>query len=353
VRVLLRWALLGGLVALVGWGMSSAGVPSASLFAALVVGIAYALLTGHRMEMPRVSILFAQATIGVIIGTHVQGETLRGIGAHWFPLSLVCVITLALTVVGGLVLARWTGVDRATAAFGMIAGGASGIIAISRELGADDRLVAVMQYLRVLLVVVLTPVVATTLFGLTNDARPSAVAGHQHWLAGVAFLLAVSLVGVLAGRLVRLPTAGLLGPLVLASALTLAGSSLVRPVPDAVQALAFALIGLQIGLRFTPASMMQAGRLLPAATVLILGLILVCALLALALAPLAHVSRLDAYLATSPGGLYAVLAIALGGNVNAPFVLSVQLLRTLVMLLAAPPLARWLLRRGPVSETLG
>jgi uncharacterized protein len=326
--------------------MDVVGVPSAALFAALVVGIAYALGTNERLVLPRGFIVGAQALIGVIIGTHVDGPTLRGIGSHWAPLLLVSVSTLALTVLAGFVLSRWTGVDRPTAAFGMIAGGASGIIAISRELGADDRLVAVMQYLRVLLVVVLTPIVAATFFGLTDNARAPAVASHHHWLGDVAFAAGASVVGIAAGRLVRLPTAALLGPMILTSALALAGSSLVRPVPDALQAAAFAVIGLQIGLRFTPASLLQAGRVLPAALTLIVAIIVACGLLALALAPLAHVTRLDAYLATSPGGLYAVLATALGGNVDAPFVLSVQLLRTLVMLLAAPALSRWLLRRA-------
>jgi uncharacterized protein len=74
------------------------------------------------------------------------------------------------------------------------------------------------------------------------------------------------------------------------------------------------------------------------------GLLVGCALLGLALAPLADVSTLDAYLATTPGGLYAVLATAVGSGANTTFVLAVQVLRLFVMLLAAPVLARWLVR---------
>ena len=53
----------------------------------------------------------------------------------------------------------------------------------------------------------------------------------------------------------------------------------------------------------------------------------------------------DAYLATTPGGLYAVLAAASTSDVDATFVLAVQVLRLLAMLLAAPLLARWLAGR--------
>lgn len=62
--------------------------------------------------------------------------------------------------------------------------------------------------------------------------------------------------------------------------------------------------------------------------------------LAVAPAPAAGVSTLTAYLATTPGGLYAVLAVAVGSGADTTFVLAVQVLRLFVMLLAAPVLAR-------------
>jgi uncharacterized membrane protein AbrB (regulator of aidB expression) len=55
---------------------------------------------------------------------------------------------------------------------------------------------------------------------------------------------------------------------------------------------------------------------------------------------------LDAYLATTPGGLYAVLAAAFGSGADTTFVLAVQTLRVLVMVLLAPVVVRLLVRRG-------
>jgi uncharacterized membrane protein AbrB (regulator of aidB expression) len=55
--------------------------------------------------------------------------------------------------------------------------------------------------------------------------------------------------------------------------------------------------------------------------------------------------ELDAYLATTPGGLYAVLATATSSGADATFVLAVQVLRVFVMLLIAPLLARILRAR--------
>jgi uncharacterized membrane protein AbrB (regulator of aidB expression) len=65
-----------------------------------------------------------------------------------------------------------------------------------------------------------------------------------------------------------------------------------------------------------------------------------CAALGWMLSELAGVSLLDGYLATTPGGLYAVLATAVASGANAPFVLAVQSLRLFAMVLAAPPIIR-------------
>jgi hypothetical protein len=288
---------------------------------------------------------------GVALGAYVERSTVESIGDHIAPVALVSVATLALTVAAGVLLARLSNLDRPTAAFGMIAGGAAGIVAIADELDADNRLVAILQYLRVLIIVVLTPFIADTVFPGDHGFVGGAASRASGSLGDAALLLGVSLVvGMAGGRLARLPASALLGPMLVAAGLTLGGVSFAAPLPNWIQYVAFAAIGLQVGLRFTPESMRAAGRALLPGLVAIAGLLVGCAVLGLALAPLADVSRLDAYLATTPGGLYAVLATAVGSGANTTFVLAVQVLRLFVMLLAAPVLARWLVReRAPAA----
>ena len=79
-------------------------------------------------------------------------------------------------------------------------------------------------------------------------------------------------------------------------------------------------------------------------------LIAVSAGLAALLVPLAHVTFADAYLATTPGGLYAVLAAAVGIGANTTFVVSVQVLRVFIMVVAAPPLVRIVARWDNVQS---
>jgi membrane AbrB-like protein len=113
-------------------------------------------------------------------------------------------------------------------------------------------------------------------------------------------------------------------------------------VPKLLQQCAFAGIGLQVGLRFTAETIRSLGGLLLPVLASIIGLIVACFGLAVLLDLTTSVSLLDAYLATTPGGLFAVAAVAFGAGANTTFILAVQALRILVMVLLAPVAVRWL-----------
>lgn len=343
-----RWAALAAATLALGLVVGALGLPAPGLFAALLVGLA-AALRGPRVALPRAGMLAAQAVVGAALGLLLRADTLRAVGAHWAPVLGVSLLTLALTVVAGVVLARVAPVDAPTAALGMIAGGASGIVAMSGELGADDRLVALMQYLRVLVIVLLTPLLVPLAFP-GEHATTAGGGGSGDVLAGVGVTVLAAVVGAALARAVHLPAGSLLGPLLVAGALALAGPADGLVVPGALQEIAFAVIGLQVGLRFTPEAVRTAGRLLLPTLAAIAAILLACAGLGALLAPLAGVSFLDGYLATTPGGLYAVLATAVSAGADSTFVLAVQVLRLFVMLLAAPPIVRALLRLSPARS---
>ncbi|HEV2592325.1 MAG TPA: AbrB family transcriptional regulator [Gaiellaceae bacterium] len=337
----LRWFGVAAALAPVAFGFERAGLPSPYLLAAFVVGIAYALLAHVSLDVPRHAAVAAQGVVGVTAGSYLQRSTVGALGAHLVPVLVVSVLTVALSVAAGLVLARFSRVDRATAAFGMIAGGAAGIIALSRELGADERLVAVMQYVRVLIIVAVTPVVAIGVFGMTRSTH-GVVTGPLVSGGGLLYVAGALAVGLWLARVLRLPGGAILGPMVAAAAVSLIYRPLVAPIPLVVADLAFAVIGLDVGLRFTRRSLREAGGMLPRSIVVIVGMLCISAALGVALAATAHVSMLDGYLATTPGGLTAILALAVGGQTNTTFIVSVQVIRTFLMLAAAPPIARWL-----------
>jgi hypothetical protein len=132
--------------------------------------------------------------------------------------------------------------------------------------------------------------------------------------------------------------------MLVAAGLDLGGLTTGVEVPALVQNAAFLVIGLQVGISFTRASLRTIGRALPLALAVIVVLILASAGLGGVLSAATGASALDGYLATTPGGLYAVLATATDSGADATFVLAVQVLRLFVMLLSAPLVARVLRR---------
>ncbi len=338
-----HWAIVAGATAGFGWLLDRAGLPASYLFVAMLVGLAYALAVPGRVALPAGAFRVGQAVTGTAIGTFMRSSTLTGVGRHWLPVAVVSVATLAVTIAAGLLLSRIARVDSATASLGMVAGGASGIVAMADELGADDRLVAFMQYLRVLVVTLLTPLLVPLLFGVHGHGSASGSGPVLGTATGWALTIGASVAGAVIAAPLRIPAPTLLGPLLLTAALTLTGVTGHVEVPPLAREAAFALIGLQIGLGFERDTVRRIGRLTLPVIALILALLLACFALALLLKVTAHESLLNAYLATTPGGLPAVLPLAYGSGADPTFVLAVQGLRLFAMIVAAPALVRWLL----------
>ena len=318
-------------------------LPSPVLFGSLAAGMLHALTARHELEMPPVAFRVGQGLVGAVIGALVQPTTLVRIAADWPSVLLVTLGTLLISVAAGRLLALHRDVSPVTGAFALVAGGASGIVALARELGADDRVVIVVQYLRVLLVLLAMPLALAVFFhsGVGSGATPGP---HARWLPDLLFVVVAVGAGLLLQRLVTAPATALLGPLAVAVALSASGVLGDVSVPSALENLGYALIGVRVGLRFTRASLRSIARLLPLACGLIAGVIVACGLLGLLLTRFTGVDPLTAYLATTPGGLFAVLATAADSGSDVTYVLAVQVIRLVVMLSMAPLLGRVLRR---------
>src|SRR3978361_1287452 len=159
-----KWVLLVAITVAVTVPLDLVGVPSAALFAALIVGIVLALITLAPTAVPRKAGIAAQGVLGVYIGTMVHRDALTALGSDWPIVLGVAVSTLVLSIGAGTLLGLHRDISPLTGSLALVAGGASGLVAIARELGGDDRVVAVVQYLRVALVTASMPVVVTLIY---------------------------------------------------------------------------------------------------------------------------------------------------------------------------------------------
>lgn len=317
-------------------------LPAAFLLGPMLAAIVLSI-GGGPVDLSRNGVLLAQGVVGMMIAGSFPPSAFTEIARDWPVFLFGTLSTLIASTAIGWLMMRARLMPGTTAIWGSAPGAASVMTFLSAEYGADIRLVALMQYLRVALCTIFATIVAHWL-GVPSSPTSFALFPHTDWLASLATCAAV-VAGVAIGIRLRVPGGAMLLPLLIGTAINLTG---LFPVvlPPIVLALAYALLGWAIGMRFTTEVVGYAAALLPRLLLSVLALLAICGGLGWVLSRIAGVDFLTAYLATNPGGADSVAIIASSTKVDVPFVMAMQLARFLLVMLAGPALARWLSRPG-------
>jgi uncharacterized protein len=347
----LRWVVLLVLSVLFATALIALRLPAALLLGPMVAGIVVAAADGELL-VPNAAFLLAQGVIGAMVAHSIPASIMGEILQDW-PLFLAGVTSvIAASGVIGWLLMRWRVLPGSTAVWGSSPGAATAMMLIAEAYGADIRLVALMQYLRVLLVAVLASIVARVWApGASSSVADIIWFGPIPW-APFAETLALAGLGVVSARFLRIPAGSFLLPFGVGMALQDIGLVSIE-LPPWLLALSYALIGWSIGLRFTGAILVHAARALPRIIASNLALIAICAGLAAILVAMAGIDPLTAYLATSPGGVDAAAIIAASSKVDLPFIMAMQTTRFVLVILIGPSVARFVAGRGNASKGTG
>jgi uncharacterized protein len=345
-----QWVALLALSAFMSLIWGAAGLPAGLLLGPMIGGIVFGV-HGLRLEVPQWSYLGAQALIGAMVSASITPAIVVSFAHDYGLFCSVITATLLGAAALGWLISRSGLIPGATAVYGTSPGAASAMVLLGEAEGADARLVAFMQYSRVLLVALGAAIVARFWAGAAGAHAPGAPwLMPVHW-GNLASVLLLAAVGQQVARLLRLQAWALLGPMLPLSALH-AGGWLAIDLPRWLLAAAYALLGWHIGLGFRRDFLRHAGRALPVVAGAALCLMGLCGLLAWCLTQVAHIDALTAYLATSPGGLDSVAIIAASTpRVDLQFVLALQSVRLLFVIVLAPPLTRLVVRLSPHLPT--
>ncbi|HEX4597702.1 MAG TPA: AbrB family transcriptional regulator [Burkholderiaceae bacterium] len=341
-----QWASLLALSSLISLVWGAAGLPAALLLGPMIGGIAFGV-SGLHLAVSQDSYLGAQAVIGAMVSAAVTPAIVATLSRDLPLFAVVMAATLLGAAALGWLMSRSGLIPGATAVYGISPGAATAMVLLGEAQGADVRMIAFMQYSRVLLVVLAAALVAHFWAGTAGNHAPGPPwLAPVHW-GNLAAVLLLAAVGQQGARLMRLHAWALLGPMLLLCTLH-AGGWITIDLPRWLLAGAYALVGWRIGLGFHRDDLLNAGRALPMVAGCALCLMGLCGLLAWWLTRLAHVDALTAYLATSPGGLDSVAIIAASTpRVDLPFVLALQSVRLLFVIGLAPLLTRLIVRWSP------
>ncbi|WP_051689991.1 AbrB family transcriptional regulator [Pelobacter seleniigenes] len=349
-KTLFQWFFLFALSFALFFGFHHFRLPAALLLGPMLAAI---LLSSFDLTVTVSKPLFvlAQSFVGIMIAGQLPVTILSQVSVHWPIFLSGALFTVVAAAVLGWLLSRSGLFSGNTAIWGTSPGAATVMTVMSESFGADIRLVALMQYLRVACCTFSVTLVAKYLGG-SGDHPPSPhfdlftiSSGRDFlWTAAIAVLTFVFL------QKVNKQSMAFILPMVLGIAFKMLGLTQIV-LPGALVAIAYTIIGWSIGLRFTRAILRHAAKLMPVLLLSIAVLIAVNAAFGLVIAKWAGTDYLTAFLATSPGGADSVAIIAASTPVDVGFVVSMQIIRFFMVIILSPVLARWLsnLRRSSVG----
>jgi len=323
--------------------------PLVAVAASRFAGAEVSALPGSRQA--------GQWIIGTALGLYFTPDVAALVARLWWLLLIGGAFALALGYLCGYLLHALTRVDKTTAVFASVPGGAAEMSVLGERYGARVDVVAAAQSLRIALVVLTIPALFAAL-GLhgADVFRPGT---SEVQLLGLGALLGATLLGGLLFVRSGLPNAFILGALAVAIPLTIADvnlSAVPRPLSNAAQL----LLGCALGARFERGFLHQAPRVAGAVVLSVALAMVLSALVAWAMAVATKLNVATLVLATAPGGIAEMAITAKVLELGVPLVTAFHVTRLVILLTCTGPLFASLRRyraarrtrlnpRGPVA----
>lgn len=325
----------GGFVAL------ALNLPLAMLLGSLLAVGLTAFLNVHPLgflpQAPQSIRLLFVPIIGVSIVAAFRSDLLSQV-ADWWPTLVAVVVYVPLVHWLGYRAVSAVGVtDKVTAFFGTAPGGLIETVEMGTERGADVQLLVMLQFLRLILVIVLVPLAFSIISGhavgsaagmepVGSDMRPG--------LPDIAILAVAAVAGAVIGLRLKFPAGHVTGPILLSGAAHMLGWTDVAPPVWLIWS-AQVVIGTSLGVRFSglPKGMFRRGLGLAALNVAITVTV------AIALAAALHRSVGEpisaVFLAFAPGGLVEMGLVALSLNMSPVYVSAHHVMRIVLAVTVA------------------
>jgi membrane AbrB-like protein len=324
-------------------------IPAGQFLGPMLVAMVFGIC-GASIRLPSYAFKLGQGCVGILAAHSMTLAVVVSMAQSWPMILFATVLTVSLSPLVGLMLVRVGGIPASTAAWGTAPGAASAMVLMSDEFGADSRVVATMQYVRVACVVMIGALVSGWMAAPTQAGEVHAMNATLQVFdpLNLGLTIATLLAGIALGN--RLPAGAMLMPLLLGGTLQISGLLHIT-LPNWLIATAYGAIGCYVGLRFDRPTIVYVWRRLPAMILGAMLMIALCALSAWLLAPMLGKDFLSVYLATSPGGLDTMAIIAVDTHSDVGLVLAMQTLRLFTVIMTGAFFARLVIRLAARLKT--
>jgi len=330
-----------------GWAAAAAGLPLPWMIGSMVVttlasmaGAPIAMAAGLRMVMVMV--------LGVMLGSGFTPEILAVLGDWTISLAAMTLYILAGTAAGYLFFRRLCGYDPVTAYFAATPGGLNEMVIMGAAYGGDARLISLVHAARILLVVLTIPFAFRWFLeveapgGLGVPGPSLAEVAHLD----LAILAVTGIVGWAAARLLKIPAAAIVGPMLASAGVHLAGLTSEAPPAELVAA-AQVGVGAAIGARFANTALSFVLRALRDSLGVTILLVIITLVFAGGLEAWLGIGFPALVLAYAPGGLAEMSLIAIALGADAALVATHHIVRIFIIVVLATPAYRLITGKKP------
>lgn len=312
-------------------------LPLPFLFGPMTASLLVALMGGRMRDFGQVSV-GSRTILGLAVGGSITPAVMAQLPAMAGSIALVPLYIASIAVVGVIFFRRVCGFDTPTAYYAAMPGGLQDMIVFGLEAGANPRVLSLIHATRVLVIATLAPILLTQFYG-ASLSNPIGEPLSAVKFSDLAWMVAAAFVGWKGGERIGLFGASILGPMILATCLSLAGLLHGRPPAEAILFAQF-VIGSSIGVHYVGVTLRELRKVISAGVAFMLILAVLATLAERLVTALGLAQPIEAFLAFAPGGQaeMTVLAIVMGADLG--FVIAHHLTRIVLVIVGAPIVAR-------------
>lgn len=271
----------------------------------------------------------AQVILGFYLGSSITRDNLHEIKAVSLPALAISAWSLVITFVLGYFVYRTTALSLPTAILSASPGGAPEVSILALSVNADVTTVTVIQMARLFAVLLLTPLLSKKFHTVSKSLTRITTTKYVHSLS-IESAAPISnhnnnirsftgkmlnpglLIAVLGGFLfysLQIPAGFMVGAMITVGISSVSGLK-IKPLPELFRAAAYIGIGVLIGQYFTREALMNVAEIYPVVLIVTGLMLLSCAALAVIISKTMGWKMSTCLLATAPGGLITLTAVA-------------------------------------------
>jgi membrane AbrB-like protein len=272
--------------------------------------------------------------LGVAVGATVTWVFLISLPSIWDTLLLIPVMVIVIGLSGVWFFQRFSDYDFPTAYYASMPGGLQDMIAFGEEAGGNVRAISLIHATRVLVIVVLLPIVLTTLWDVDLSSPPGASITTFD-LDQLGILVACAIIGWRVAKQLGMFGSSILGPLILAAIASLSGILHTRPPAEAIWAAQY-FIAIGIGVKYVGITVKELRHDVAMGLGFCVGLLLLTTAVILGVLALDLAPAIETILSLAPGGQAELVVLALIVGADMGFVVAHHLFRIFFVILGAP-----------------